>query len=53
MQNIFLNEKIAKLKKECKDNKVEKLQLFELITYLALQKEISIDEAADLIKMLE
>lgn len=42
MKNIFLDKKISKLSK---DNKVEMLQLFELITYLAANKEISLDEA--------
>lgn len=45
MQNIFLNQNISKLKKACKDNKVEMLQLFELITYLAATKEITINDA--------
>lgn len=57
MKSIFLNENIAKLKKACKDNQVEMLQLFELITYLAANKEISLQDAkrhtSTLFNMLE
>jgi len=42
MKTIFLSQNIEKL---CKDNKVEMLQLFELVTYLAAKKEISLQDA--------
>lgn len=45
MATIFLSQEITKLKKECKDNKVEMLQLFELITYLAAKNEITLTDA--------
>ena len=54
MQNIFLSQNIKKL---CKDNKVEMLQTFELITYLAATKQISLQDAQEhtstLFNMLE
>ncbi len=50
MQNIFLNQNILKLKKACKDNKVEMLQLIELVTYLAANKEISVQDALEILK---
>lgn len=49
MQNIFLSQNIEKL---CKDNKVEMLQLFELVTYLIAKKEISLQDAQKHIGML-
>lgn len=49
MQNIFLSQKIKKL---CKDSKMEMLQLFELITYLAATKEISLQDAQELTTIL-
>lgn len=39
MQNIFLSQNIKKL------DKMEMLQLFELVTYLAARKEISLQDA--------
>lgn len=42
MQNIFLEKEISKLSK---NNKEEMLRLFELITYLASIKEISLEDA--------
>lgn len=45
MTTYFLSKEISKLKKERKDNKVEMLQLFELITYLAATKEITLNDA--------
>ena len=50
MTTIFLNENITKLKKACKDNKVEMLQLFELVTYLAANEEISVNDALEILK---
>lgn len=49
MQNIFLNQNIEKL---CKESKVEMLQLFELVTYLAANKEISLQDAQEHISAL-
>lgn len=49
MQNIFLNQNIEKL---CKESKVEMLQLFELVTYLAAKKEISLQDAQEHISAL-
>ena len=43
--NIFLSKEIAKLQKKCEVNKKEMLRLFELITYLAATKEISLLDA--------
>lgn len=43
--NIFLSKEIAKLQKKCEVNKKEMLRLFELITYLAATKEISLQDA--------
>ena len=42
MANVFLSQEISKLQK---GNKVEMLQLFELVTYLAATKEISLKDA--------
>jgi hypothetical protein len=42
MATFFLEQNIKKLSK---DNKVEMLQLFELVTYLAATKEISLNDA--------
>ena len=50
MKTVFLSENISKLKKECKNNKVEMLQLFELVTYLAANKEISVQDAIEILK---
>lgn len=46
MQNIFLSQNIEKLSKE------EMLQLFELITYLAAKKEISLQDAERYINII-
>lgn len=43
--NIFLSKEIEKLQKNCDANKKELLRLFELITYLAATKEISLQDA--------
>lgn len=43
--NIFLTKEIEKLQKNCDANKKELLRLFELITYLAATKEISLQDA--------
>ena len=43
--NIFLSKEIEKLQKNCDANKKEMLRLFELITYLAATKEISLQDA--------
>ena len=42
MKTIFLSEKFSKLQKA---NKEEMLQLFELVTYLAATKQISLQDA--------
>lgn len=49
-KNIFLIENIKKL---VKANKKEKIFIFETITYLAANREISLEDASSLIKMLE
>lgn len=49
-KNIFLFKNIEKL---IKANKKEKIFIFETITYLAANKEISLEDASNLIKMLE
>ena len=46
MENIFLSQNIAKF------NKVEMLQLYELVTYLAATKEITLDEAQQYIRFI-
>lgn len=43
--NIFLSKEISKLQKKYEVNKKELLRLFELITYLAATKEISLQDA--------
>lgn len=43
--NIFLSKEIKKLQKKCEVNKKEVLRLYELITYLAATKEISLQDA--------
>ena len=42
MKSIFLSENFSKLKKA---NKEEMLRFFELVTYLAATKEISLQDA--------
>ena len=49
-KNIFLFKNIEKL---IKANKKEKILLFETITYLAANQEISLEDASSLIKLLE
>lgn len=41
------------IKKLIKANKKEKILLFETITYLAATQEISLEDASNLIKLLE
>ena len=43
--NIFLSKEIEKLQKKCEVNKKEVLRLYELVTYLAASKEISLQDA--------
>lgn len=44
MKSIFLTQNIKKLSK---DNKAEMLRLFELVTYLAATKQISLQDAQE------
>lgn len=44
---------IKNIKKLIKANKKEKIFILETITYLAANKEISLEDASQLIKMLE
>lgn len=57
MQQNFLDQEIRKLQKRCDVKKGDLLQMFELVTYLAATKEISLDDAERytyiLFKMLE
>ena len=50
--NIFLSKEIAKLQKKCGENEKEMLRLFELITYLAASKEITLKDALRYTSML-
>lgn len=50
--NIFLNQEIEKLQKNYDANKKEVLRLFELITYLAATKDISLKDALGYTSML-
>lgn len=43
--NIFLAKEILKLQKKYDANKKELLRLFELVTYLAATKQISLQDA--------
>lgn len=57
MQQFFLDREIRKLQKKCEVKKGDLWLLFELVTYLAVNKEISLDDAANyasiLFEMLE
>lgn len=57
MQSIFLDKEIRKLKKKCDLKKNDLWLLFELVTYLTINGEISLYEAerytATLYKLLE
>lgn len=56
-RKIFLEKNIKILKKKCDRTKGEILQFIDLVTYLAVKKEISLDDAErytyTLFKMLE
>lgn len=56
-KNIFLEKNIEILKNKCEKTKGDLLPLFELVTYLTANKEISLDDAERytylLFKMLE
>lgn len=57
MQSIFLDKEIRKLKKKSDIKKADLWLLFELVTYLTINNEISLYDAerytAKLYKMLE
>ena len=57
MQNIFLEKEIRKLQKKCVVNKGDLWLLFELVTYLTINSEITLYDAerytATLYKLLE
>lgn len=50
--NIFLSKEIKILQKKCEVNKKEVLRLYELITYLAATKEISLQDTLMYTSML-
>lgn len=56
-KKLFLEKNIKILKNKCDKTKGDLLPLFELVTYLAVNKEISLDDAANyasiLFKLLE
>lgn len=56
-KNIFLEKNIEILKNKCDKTKGDLWRLFELVTYLTVNKEISLDDAERytyiLFKMLE
>lgn len=56
-RNIFLEKNIKILKNKCDVNKGDLWRMFELVTYLTVNKEISLDDAErytyTLFKMLE
>ena len=56
-KKLFLEKNIKILKNKCDKTKGDLLQMFELVTYLAVNKEISLDEAEryayTLFKMME
>ena len=45
MQQIFLDREIRKLQKRCEVNKGDLWLLFELVTYLTINKEITLYDA--------
>lgn len=45
MQKIFLDKEIRKLQKKCDVNKGDLWLLFELVTYLTINNELSLYEA--------
>lgn len=57
MQQIFLDKEIRKLQKNCEVKKGDLWLLFELVTYLTINNEITLYDAeqytAKLYKMLE
>lgn len=57
MQQIFLDQEIRKLQKKCVVSKGELWLMFELVTYLTINKEITLHDAERyttvLYKMLE
>lgn len=56
-KKLFLEKNIKILKNKCDVSKDELRRLFELVTYLAVNKEISLDDASNyayiLFEMLE
>jgi hypothetical protein len=56
-KKLFLEKNIKILKNNSERTKGDLLQMFELVTYLAVNKEISLDDASNyayiLFKMLE
>lgn len=50
--NIFLSKEIKILQKKCEVNKKEVLRLYELITYLAAAKQISLQDSLTYTNML-
>ena len=56
-KKFFLEKNIKILKNKCDKTKGDLLQMYELVTYLAVKKEISLDDAEKytyiLFKMLE
>lgn len=56
-KKLFLEKNIKILKNKCDKTKGDLLSMFELVTYLAVNKEISLDDATNyayiLFEMLE
>lgn len=56
-KKIFLERNMEILKNNCERTKGDLLRMFELVTYLAVNKEITLDDATNyayiLFKMLE
>ena len=56
-KKFFLERNMEILKNNCERTKGDILRMYELVTYLAVNKEISLDDAANyayiLFKMLE
>ena len=56
-KKLFLEKNIKILKNKCDRTKGDLLRMFELVTYLAVNKEISLDDATNyayiLFEMLE